>query len=355
MATEYNQIGSLTELLSKCRCDGVEFNTFEEIIDFLNSYDKSLSCVSNKAKDDLDKEIETTRKELDSAQVDYEQKRKTICELLDKNIQDLNLTISSNQVTSNNPFVSLFRKTKVYILAKKRKNLENSYEMEKGRHLRVASQRINQTKEELSYKKNNYEKLIRELADKYASELNLINKTLRENSPLLYGARGEYMAEKELEKLPNTYSLINNVCFQFPRGIHDRKNDDWIYSAQIDHVVVGPTGVFLIETKNWSQESATNEALFSPVKQINRTGHSVYIALKNAVEMGRISGFGGEWGEQKIPLRKIILLTGYRPRGEYDFVKLLKLHEVRAYITYGKVLLNEEQIKNLVDYFTHVN
>ena len=51
------------------------------------------------------------------------------------------------------------------------------------------------------------------------------------------GAAGESKVGKRLEKLPSEYKVF-----------HDRKIPS--SRANIDHIVVGPTGVFAIETKN---------------------------------------------------------------------------------------------------------
>lgn len=50
------------------------------------------------------------------------------------------------------------------------------------------------------------------------------------------GDRGEKWVGKLLEKLPDTYYVINDLSTDY---------------GNIDHVVIGPTGVFMIDTKNW--------------------------------------------------------------------------------------------------------
>lgn len=57
--------------------------------------------------------------------------------------------------------------------------------------------------------------------------------------PWEQGLEGEQTVAKELEKLPDSYYVIHDVIAEW-KG---RK-------AQIDHVVIGPTGVFAIETKS---------------------------------------------------------------------------------------------------------
>lgn len=52
------------------------------------------------------------------------------------------------------------------------------------------------------------------------------------------GASGEKDIARFLEQLPNTYTVINDLEFADSYG-------------NIDHLVVGPTGIFAIDVKNW--------------------------------------------------------------------------------------------------------
>jgi len=52
------------------------------------------------------------------------------------------------------------------------------------------------------------------------------------------GAQGERLTGRALEKLPPSYRVLHDL--PMPRS-----------KANIDHVVVGPTGVFTVETKNY--------------------------------------------------------------------------------------------------------
>lgn len=58
------------------------------------------------------------------------------------------------------------------------------------------------------------------------------------------GARGEEGVARELALLPAEYRVFHDV--QFPDAAW------WRCGAGCDHVVVGPNGIFVIETKNWS-------------------------------------------------------------------------------------------------------
>ena len=55
------------------------------------------------------------------------------------------------------------------------------------------------------------------------------------------GRRGEQKVFSILKKLPDEYYLLNDIVLQ--------RNG---YSVQIDHVVISPYGIFVIETKNYT-------------------------------------------------------------------------------------------------------
>lgn len=67
----------------------------------------------------------------------------------------------------------------------------------------------------------------------------LIDREMWEARVWRRGADGERMVGEMLKtELPDTYCVFNDVCFP------GRK-------ANIDHLVVGPSGVFVLNTKNW--------------------------------------------------------------------------------------------------------
>lgn len=60
----------------------------------------------------------------------------------------------------------------------------------------------------------------------------------------LKGARGEESVARTLSFLPATFHVYHGLSMQ--RSSLRSSNADY------DHVVIGPTGIFMIETKNWS-------------------------------------------------------------------------------------------------------
>ncbi|WP_353894593.1 nuclease-related domain-containing protein [Proteinivorax hydrogeniformans] len=110
---------------------------------------------------------------------------------------------------------------------------------------------------------------------------------------LNHGIRGEKVVLKKLKKLPNDYIVYNDITIN--------NNGD---KAQIDHLVIGPKGVFCIETKNmkgdisgreedhnWVQRKTGKKGgvyfqkFFNPCKQ---NGRHVY-KLKGYLNRNRLS------------------------------------------------------------------
>ncbi len=67
----------------------------------------------------------------------------------------------------------------------------------------------------------------------------LLRRTTR--APLFRGSIGENRVSRILSTLPENYHLIDNVIIPSQTG-----------TTQIDHVVVSPYGIFVIETKNYT-------------------------------------------------------------------------------------------------------
>lgn len=67
------------------------------------------------------------------------------------------------------------------------------------------------------------------------------------------GAKGEENVASELTKLTSEFVVFNDFMPGKPNLFKPQKN--------IDHIVVGPSGVFVIETKNWSADISLDKGL----------------------------------------------------------------------------------------------
>lgn len=104
----------------------------------------------------------------------------------------------------------------------------------------------------------------------------VMRRTSRELEVLGVGLAGEKEAEEAFSNLPGEYVIYSDLEIEADGKV-----------SQVDHVVVGPTGVFVVETKNvygrvvgnaddadWTQFKTTESGhvyekqMYSPVKQV---------------------------------------------------------------------------------------
>jgi len=74
---------------------------------------------------------------------------------------------------------------------------------------------------------------------------------IEQNKSFLIGAYAEEQVIDILSQLSDEYHIINDVNLRFNPPIFWKEKNDNILTSQIDHIAIGPTGIFLIETKNW--------------------------------------------------------------------------------------------------------
>lgn len=144
-------------------------------------------------------------------------------------------------------------------------------------------------------------------------------------SPELVGASAELAVIDELKKLPADHIVINDVQLKARRYI--RFDGKPLQSAQIDHLILSPAGVFVVETKCWSRGFAEHGNYHNPFDQVRCASYLCHVVMKDS--------FGS------IKVRSIIACVGHLPdrNTEKDYVKILRINELNGYISWFK---NEE-------------
>lgn len=99
-------------------------------------------------------------------------------------------------------------------------------------------------------------------------------------SPEYWGAYGEIKVLQQLQKLDDRYHIMCNVDIQLRDYVRYRGERN-LRSAQMDFVVVGPTGIYVLEVKNWSSEKVNHHTGLNPYEQVDRAGMVLWIHLKN--------------------------------------------------------------------------
>ena len=163
----------------------------------------------------------------------------------------------------------------------------------------------------------------------------------------IYGAIGEQKVVQELEKLHDEYVLINDFCLSFSPPIYNRRENDYIKSIQVDHLLIAPSGVFVIETKNWSKQSMNSLNLRSPVSQLRRSSFALFVVLNKNTE-GQVLNLH-RWGKKKIALKNILVFINQKPLEEFQYVKVLALNQLLNYIKYFPPIFTEKETATIAN------
>lgn len=161
--------------------------------------------------------------------------------------------------------------------------------------------------------------LYRKDAD-YASGLGQTIERVRSllNSAELAGAVAELAVINHLRGLHSTAVVFNDVQLRSTRYI--QFNATALASAQIDHVVLTPAGVFVIETKSWSQRFVDSSDFYDPFDQVSRASYLCYDLLRDS--------FG------KMRVRSIIASAGRLPEPPRDsYIKVVRPEGLARYIS----------------------
>lgn len=159
------------------------------------------------------------------------------------------------------------------------------------------------------------------------------------DSAEMAGATAELDIISRLELLPDSYFVFNDVRLKANRKI--RFDGNYLQSAQVDHLVLGPTGVFTIETKCWSRATAEKGSHHDPFDQAARAGYLCYDLLKQKFGTTRV--------------HSLIAHLGSLPAAPADTkVQTVRPENLRSLITdwgYGRQELSPERIQQLRPFF----
>jgi hypothetical protein len=196
----------------------------------------------------------------------------------------------------------------------------------------------------------NREEIVSERCKKSLEDLTYTKQVVDGLYTLVAGAIGESSVVKTLQQLSDDCYLINDFSIKFYPPIYNKKENDRIFSIQIDHLLVCQSGIFLLETKNWSKTSVENLDLRSPVKQILRTSFALFVLLNSDSKLNDIKLERHHWGAKKIPIRNIIVMINKKPKEEFKHVKVLSLNKLIGYIQYFDQTFNGEEVKEIFEY-----
>lgn len=357
MSKIYNTIGSLKTLKSHLLRDHIyDFKSLKEVFDFQNTFEISRQQLISHHENLIDEEKKLLTLELKSLEEEIDKKRleteQILKEEIDRLKQQLNFLICNTPI---NIFKKISKELRQWnynrIIIKKEKEFDTNVKTT----IRRLIDNYHEKNNRYQFIFSNFDEAVNQSVHYSLSELERKKYIIDNLNSFIYGALGEQKVVKTLENLSDDYFLINDFSVSFLPGIYNRKENDYIKSVQIDHILVGPSGIFLIETKNWSEKSLKNLSLRSPVQQIRRTSFVLFNLLNNEISNYRIRLDRHHWGDKKISIKNLIVMTNTKPQEEFQHVKILTLNELLGYINYFKPVFSINETQKIADYILSIN
>lgn len=351
MAKVIGKSGSLRVLLEKLNQPGIRsFDTLNDLLSFQEKYAGADELIREKNRAELLEDIKRKKVLLNDLSLNLERAIKEKHLILSKEKNEVAALYKESREKSKKLIYAILNWRKERKLAERLQTLNDDIKGEIARYLDRDIRVFKALKTEIEDKETNTDKWVNDLSARDLRSLKLVHSVLAENSAFVAGAIGEERTIAELSKLPDDYVVINDYERKFSSPIYDRKRDDRIFSIQIDHLVIGPSGIYVIETKNWSENSVRNQDLFSPVKQLYRLNFTIFVLLNKAVEAGKLRGFDQHWGARTISPRSLLVLMGNKPPHAYQHVFILSPSEIYNFIMRGRTEFSSEQITKIVNF-----
>ncbi|MFW9848842.1 MAG: NERD domain-containing protein [Candidatus Thorarchaeota archaeon] len=278
----------------------------------------------------LNRQLESLRENHRSMLDERNKNLKTRMDLLKEEHETLKKIIAESLVTTRNPVIWIRSRWKRYREKSRCNLLDTNFLSELEKPFRAITKKIKNLEGEIQYIDSFFNQIIENQMKPHIAAKLRIDGALEELAGWLAGARGELKTLKELMKLPSGFVIVNDVYLQFTEPLHTEEGIR--FSCQMDHVVVGPPGLFNIESKNWSHLSIEKLDLRSPIGQIRASGKGLYFEANRAVRIRRIKLKKHHWGTREINVRNILAMSGAMPKIDFQYVKMLPIKQVPSYI-----------------------
>jgi hypothetical protein len=357
MAQIYGNSGSFTQLTEEFRKYNINFlKSLEAINSFQEVYEQRLLNIEGEVKTSLYEEISRLKQQIESLSRDYDLKVLKRKYELNNEINYIDSAIASTKpysIKNDDIFLAINNFFKESRLKQRKSTLDNHFSEEVNKPFSDLFLRISFLKDDLKAIENQFQERV-EIEKRFKSaEIKTAKIILENKASTLLGAIGEDKAIAELKKLPENYSIINDFRYSFYRALHYRQTNEWIQTIQVDHLLIGPSGVSIIETKNWSQESIQNLDFHSPIKQVERTGYAVFVLLNRILQNN--SSLIHHWGPVIIHVNQMILMINKKPHLEFEHVKIVTLNELRQHIMNLKPQFDADMVQKITHKLLEAN
>jgi len=325
MATIHGISGSTKYLLNGTRpVNGKRFETLDQMQHFYDHYDEILTNTQTSVARREDETIAGLG--LEEARLDAELKeglaRQT--QLVDKKIGELN----QMRYTADGVFSRIGFSAKYWIAVALRNH-----------HITSPYAATSHQLDHVRYDKRHHVEYRQATIDRECGTVVRSYAFLKENESFLVGAQGEEYVIRELSQLPDEFHVINDVNLRFGKAIYWRKHNEYIKTCQIDHIVAGPTGIFLLETKNWKRSDIGTKS-DKLIHQVQRAGLALWYFTKDYYR-----------GKNDRPLvRSVVISLKSSPTGRYldKYIDIVSPGRACDYIRNRQPVLSKEVVEKFV-------
>ncbi|MEO5775735.1 MAG: nuclease-related domain-containing protein [Flavobacterium sp.] len=354
MCKIYNEIGCLSSIqLHLVKNNFDEFNSLDELINFQKDYNFKEQQITLNHKLLIQQEKSTLESDIRELNAIASAKKLELQQQLREKLDDFNQQIE-NLSLSNSKFIPILIDyyknttiwTKIWVTPIIFRLKLILFEHQSNKML---SKKNNHLQDIIS----NFENVVNQSSSLPLETFRRKKAIVNEINNSIYGAIGEQKVVNVLKNLPENYILINDFSCSFQPPLY-HGNNDYIKSVQIDHLLISPSGIFVIETKNWSKYSIEKPYLFSPVQQVKRSGYAIYKIVVGEMNRSNLIYSKHNWGDRKIPVRNIIVFTNDKPTEEFQFVKILGLNELLGYIKYFTPCFSPKETQIIADYLLNI-
>lgn len=349
MAVIHGQAGSTTTLVAALQGTSYSITSLQDIADFQSKYQENYDAFTEKSKLDLAETIAALECGVVQKKTEYLQSIADKIIELREELSHLKKELPLLQVKEENFFKNLITKVKYYFANTRKMFLDQNIENEAKRIYRNLEFEIMGMQKELDDKKTNTDAWIKKLTEQYSSELQWVQKAIKDNSSLLNDAKSEEQAIDELSKLDEAYVVINDYALKFHKPFHNKETDEWISSIAIDHIVIGPTGLFFIETKFWNETMKQEE-----MRSVAQRVQSVEFVLKNILNQAAYKGELPPFRVNMVPVPispiPMVLLINAKAPEQIESVSVQTIDSIRDAIVKKEPIFAPDAIACLTNF-----
>ena len=346
MAQIHGQIDSLKQIRNTLDLKGISrFNSINELNNFLQNYRSEEQLIQKRFENELAKDVFDLKQSINyNHKVLQRVRNKSLEKLNRKIIANFNRMTHIKKQYDKSYLEKLFALIIVKLLDTRQNYLQNNYHKILKNSTTVVENNIDNDHQTLKRFVHEKDTEVHLRSKKDIKHLAQIKDVVSSLNPLIAGAIGENLVVKEIKKLSDDYILINDFSLEFAEPIYNRKENDRIHSIQIDHLLISKAGIFILETKNWSKQSIQSKGLWSPIKQVQRARHALFVSLNSR----NIKLKKHHWGENKqIPIRSVVVMINEKPKEQFKYVKIKTVKELNSYIKYFEPIFNDKELNKI--------